>query len=65
MFKWITIGLYITSTLRLVPELDKIKKLLFLCLEAKFGSLSAYFNIEGSDKIAQDKLARIKAIVNE
>ena len=58
-------GLYISSSLRLMPETDKIKKLLFLCLEAKFGSLSAYFNIEGSDKIAQDKLARIKEIVNE
>lgn len=58
-------GLYITSELRLVPEYDMIKRLLMQCLEAKFGSLSAYFNIEGSDKIAQDKLARIKEIANE
>jgi len=56
--------LYVTSDLRLVPDYDTIKSLLMQCLEAKFGSLQAYFNSEGSDRIAQDKLAQIKAIVN-
>jgi predicted nucleotidyltransferase len=56
--------LYVSSDLRLTPDVDTIRTLLMQCLEAKFGSLSAYFNIEGSDKIAQDKLAKIKAIVN-
>lgn len=57
--------LYVNSDLRLVPDYDILKSLLMQCLEAKFGSLDAYFNSEGSDKIAQDKLERIKAIVNE
>lgn len=56
--------LYVTSDLRLVADYDTIKSLLMQCLEAKFGTLEAYFNSEGSDKIAQDKLMQIKAIVN-
>lgn len=57
--------LYVSSDLRLAPDVDTIKSLLMQCLEAKFGSLDAYFNSEGSDKVAQDKLMRIKQIVNE
>lgn len=56
--------LFVTSDLRLTPDYDTIKSLLMQCLEAKFGSLAAYFNSEGSEKIAQEKLAQIKAIVN-
>jgi len=56
--------LYVTSDLRLAPDYDTMTSLLMNCLEAKFGSISAYFNNEGSDKIAQAKLAEIKAIVN-
>jgi predicted nucleotidyltransferase len=55
--------LYIDSDLRLTPDYDTIKRILMQCLEAHYGSLSAYFNMEGSDKVMSDKLAQIKAIV--
>ena len=56
--------LFVSSDLRLTPNVDIIKSLLMQCLEAKFGSLSAYFNSEGSDKVAQDKIAQIRAIID-
>jgi len=57
-------GLYVSSDLRLTADVVTIKSLLMNCLEAKFGSLSAYFNVQGSDKIAHDNLAEIEVIVN-
>lgn len=56
--------LYITSDLPYSPDYDKLKGLLFNCLEAHFGSLSQYFNLEGSERVAQDKLKKIKAILD-
>lgn len=57
--------LYVDSKLRSAPDYDTLKSLLMQCLEARYGSLSAYFNLEGSDQVAADKLRRIKEIVNE
>lgn len=47
------------------PDYDKLKQLLMQCLEAHFGSLSAYFNLEGAEQVASDKLKRIKKIIDE
>lgn len=57
--------LYIDSTLRYGPDDATIKRVLMNCLEAHYGSLSAYFNMEGSDKVAADKLKRIREILDE
>jgi predicted nucleotidyltransferase len=57
--------LYINSPLPLLPRYDKLKPLLMNCLEARYGSLSAYFNLEGSEQIATEKLRKIKEIINE
>lgn len=57
--------LYTKSTLRYEPDTAKIKELLLQCLEIKFGSLSKYFNLEGSNQIALNKLKRINAICVE
>ena len=57
--------LYIDSDLQYKPDDDKLKELLFQCLEAHYGSLSNYFNLEGSERVAQDKLKRIRDIINE
>jgi predicted nucleotidyltransferase len=57
--------LYIESTLRSQPDYDKIKELLFQCLEMHFGSLAAYFNLEGSNRTALDKMRRIRGIMDE
>lgn len=57
--------LYISSDLRHGPDNDLIKRVLMNCLEAHFGSLSAYFNMDGSDKIMSDKLNRIRKILDE
>ena len=57
--------LYTTSDLRYAPDEPKIKELLFQCLEMKFGSLSAYFNLDGSNRVVYDKMKRIKAIIEE
>jgi hypothetical protein len=56
--------LYIDSDLRHSPDDVKIKRVLMNCLEAHFGSLSAYFNMEGSEKVAVDKLNRIRGILD-
>jgi hypothetical protein len=56
--------LYINSNLPPLPEYDKLKPLLMQCLEAHYGSLSAYFNMEGSEQVAADKLRKIKEIIN-
>lgn len=57
--------LYTSSPLPLLPQYDKLKPLLLSCLEARYGSLSAYFNLEGSEQVAADKLRKIKEIINE
>jgi hypothetical protein len=57
--------LYIESTLPYSPDYGKLKKLLMNCLEAHFGSLAAYFNMEGSSKVMQDKLNRIRSVLEE
>ena len=56
--------LYIDSTLRHAPDYAIIKRILMNCLETHFGSLSAYFNMEGSDKVMLEKLEQIRKIVN-
>lgn len=57
--------LYTKSELRYTADVPKIKELLFQCLEINYGSLSEYFNLEGSDRVAADKIKRIRDIVNE
>jgi predicted nucleotidyltransferase len=57
--------LYIESKLPLKADEDKVKELLFQCLEMHFGSLAKYFNLEGSNRIALDKMRRIRGIIEE
>lgn len=57
--------LYVNSSLPYKPDHDKIKRVLFTCLEAHYGNLSAYFNMEGSSRVAQNKLNRIREILDE
>lgn len=57
--------LYTKSDLRYTADEAKIKELLYQCLEMKFGSLSAYFNLDGSTKVVLDKMKRIKQIIEE
>lgn len=56
--------LYIDSDLRYGPDYDTIKRIIMNCLEAHFGSLAAYFNMDGSSKVMSDKLDQIRRIVN-
>lgn len=58
-------ALYIKSDLRYSPDEPKIKELLFQCLEMHYGSLSSYFNLDGSNRIVLDKMKRIKGIIDE
>lgn len=57
--------LYIDSDLPYSPDMNKLKQLLLQCLEAKYGSLDAMFSIEGSTQVTNDKLQRIRDILNE
>lgn len=55
--------LYIRSTLRPEPNYDDLNRILMVCLEIKFGSLSNAL-VAGKDEIALQKYAEIAKIVN-
>jgi predicted nucleotidyltransferase len=57
--------LYIDSDLQYSPNESKLKELLYQCIEAHHGSLSNYFNLEGSERVAQEKLKQIKDILDK
>ena len=57
--------LYVDSDLRYKPDEGKLKELLFNCLEAHYGDLSAYFNLTGSDEVLRDMIDQIRRIVNK
>lgn len=57
--------LYINSDLRHSPDNVIIKRILMNCIEARYGSVDAYFNMDGSAEIMKEKLYRIRKLLRE
>lgn len=55
--------LYTESSLPFSPPWDELKQVLMCCLEEKYGSLSAYINVNSDARIMR-KFEQIKQIVN-
>lgn len=57
--------LYISSELPYKPNMEFLKNVLLTCLEMKYGSLDKIYNRSESHKELENKLNKIKDIINE